>query len=445
MIDYGIYPKQFRNSRIPIEKNRCFVLMPFGPQFDGIYGEIKKRLIASDYICNRADELSGSVPIIGNILREILRAHFIIADLTGQNPNVFYELGIAHSFKDAHNIVLVSQSVGDIPFDVRHLSTIIYEETNIKYLTSSISSFIKENAKYYNFFEALQRRGIISLIHEDKEQFLENYQRHFGERILIATAILNGDAESYSEHDICEVLDSSLSALYAAAADGSRKNLRGIMRILSALLCQCHDRSYSGEIARHILYETKLENYPISKNEIISLQTDLAITLATERVYFNEAMSWIIEYFSRSKSATVDLNRYSLEKFLLTSKDTSVDSAIINSILHDNCYIREHMADIAGEKRLIAGFETLATQLRREVNIYATSSIIAALGKIGNAKAFAEIVDWYLKNKDKILSTQHYFILKHIYLALLTLDREHRFVTDFAAEFAEHLTPSAIL
>ena len=104
MVKYKIYPKQFRNEKIPIEKNRCFFIMPFSEEFDLIYGEIKESLSRSNYICIRVDEISGSIPIINKILTEILKAQFVIADLTNCNPNVFYELGIAHTFKDAENI-----------------------------------------------------------------------------------------------------------------------------------------------------------------------------------------------------------------------------------------------------------------------------------------------------------------------------------------------------
>src|SRR4051812_16600522 len=158
MDNYTIYPKQFRSAKIPIEKNRCFILMPFSEEFDMIYGQIKKSLHDNGYVCNRADEILGSKPIMNKILNEILRANYIIADLTSQNPNVFYELGIAHTFKDAQNIILITQRVSDIPFDIRHINNIIYEVNNMKYLTSSIIQTLNENKYVFYFQEALQQR-----------------------------------------------------------------------------------------------------------------------------------------------------------------------------------------------------------------------------------------------------------------------------------------------
>lgn len=116
MDNYIIYPKQFRNAKIPVERNRCFILMPFDKIFDLVYGTIKNELQDNGYICNRADEICGSKPIMNKILTEILKSQYIIADLTNLNPNVFYELGIAHTFKDAQNILLIKQKGFKCPF-----------------------------------------------------------------------------------------------------------------------------------------------------------------------------------------------------------------------------------------------------------------------------------------------------------------------------------------
>lgn len=153
--DYMIYPKQFRSAKIPIEKNYCFFLMPFQEKFDSIYGIIKDMLIDYGYICNRADELTGSKPIINKILTEILKAQYIVVDLTDCNPNVFYELGITHTFKDAQNVLLLKQKNSNVPFDITHLQYREYNPTNPKQLVSIIREFISNNKYISEFYEAL--------------------------------------------------------------------------------------------------------------------------------------------------------------------------------------------------------------------------------------------------------------------------------------------------
>jgi hypothetical protein len=126
------------------------------------------------------------------------------------------------------------------------------------------------------------------------------------------------------------------------------------------------------------------------------------------------------------------------------STDLEVDSIVVNSVLHDNYYVREHMADVVGEKKIISGVDALTAQLRREDNIYVCSSLITALGKLGVKSAYKDIVDWFADNRERIIKTQHYFILKHIYISFLKLDGSNAFTKNFENEFAEHLTPEAI-
>lgn len=109
MDKYKIYPKQYRNEKITIQKNKCFVLMQFSDDLDIVYGTIKNELDNIGFICNRADDVSGSPIIFNKILSEMFSSRFIIAELTHNNPNVFYELGIAHSFKESTNIIIIKQ------------------------------------------------------------------------------------------------------------------------------------------------------------------------------------------------------------------------------------------------------------------------------------------------------------------------------------------------
>lgn len=82
----------------------------------------------------------------------------------------------------------------------------------------------------------------------------------------------------------------------------------------------------------------------------MSYQTDLAIKFAEKLKLLEITAKWIVEYFQRSKSTHVDLNRYKLEAFLLKNESDQINEYIINALFSDNNYVREHMADIAGEK-----------------------------------------------------------------------------------------------
>jgi hypothetical protein len=62
-----------------------------------------------------------------DIWSAIHAARIVVADCTGRNPNVFYEIGLAHAI--GRYTILISQSIDDVPFDLRHLRIILYEYT----------------------------------------------------------------------------------------------------------------------------------------------------------------------------------------------------------------------------------------------------------------------------------------------------------------------------
>lgn len=239
--DYIIYPKQFRSVRILTEKNYCFFLMPFDAEFDGIYGSIKEQLMDSGYVCNRADELSGSKPIINKILTEILKAQYLIVDLTGCNPNVFYELGIAHTFKDAQNVLLIKQKDSKVPFDITHLQYKEYSPNNLKQLASIIKEFISQNKYIGEFYEALNIRGIIRLVHDNHEDFIDWLRHNLKEDIISITAILNLNYNEVDSKKMEEVLDRYQLFMHKVIDLNRTDLLPGIFKLYAELLLSCND------------------------------------------------------------------------------------------------------------------------------------------------------------------------------------------------------------
>lgn len=103
----------------------AFVLMPFSSDFDDIYRiGIKETAIDMGIKAERVDEQLYSEEIIQRIYRQIDLADIVIADMTGQNANVFYEVGYAHA-KDKITILL-TKNVEDIPFDLRNRRHVVY-------------------------------------------------------------------------------------------------------------------------------------------------------------------------------------------------------------------------------------------------------------------------------------------------------------------------------
>lgn len=110
------------------DEDLCFIVMPFSVE--------ALNVVYEDYVLptlvdrcqlrsERGDDVFGSAVIMDDITRSIRKARLIIADLTGRNPNVFYEVGIAHALNK--QVLLMTQSIEDVPFDLRHRRALVYE------------------------------------------------------------------------------------------------------------------------------------------------------------------------------------------------------------------------------------------------------------------------------------------------------------------------------
>ena len=124
------YPKTYFSTTPDAERpGTCFVLMPFSPELEAVYRVIRDALQSPEvgFRCGRADELFGGDQIMSGVPQEMARAELIIGDLTGRNPNVFYELGLAHMTKNAERVLLLTQRIDDVPFDLRAYRYILYQ------------------------------------------------------------------------------------------------------------------------------------------------------------------------------------------------------------------------------------------------------------------------------------------------------------------------------
>jgi len=97
----------------------------FAAEFSDVYEiGIKETVQKLNLRCERVDEIEFNDSILSQIYKGIQSADLLIADVTGRNPNVFYEIGYAHAL--AKQVVLIAKDVADIPFDLKGHNHIIY-------------------------------------------------------------------------------------------------------------------------------------------------------------------------------------------------------------------------------------------------------------------------------------------------------------------------------
>jgi hypothetical protein len=171
----------------------CFTIMPFGGWFDSYFESIYKPAIeAAGLTPRRADDLYRPSAIVHDIWALTKAAKLLLADLTGKNPNVFYELGLAHAV--AKPVVLVAESMDDVPFDLRALRVIVYNrnrpdwgEALARDITTSITEVISSpnDAVLPTFLNVVERRTQ-TITEEEKEIISVRQDLDFVKRELAA-------------------------------------------------------------------------------------------------------------------------------------------------------------------------------------------------------------------------------------------------------------------
>jgi tetratricopeptide (TPR) repeat protein len=114
----------------------CFVLMPFGKKmdaggrvtdFDAVYQQvIAPAVVLAGLEPVRADEEKIGGTIHKPMFERLMLCHYAVADITGANPNVFYELGIRHALRPRSTVILFREGTV-LPFDIVLVRGIAYK------------------------------------------------------------------------------------------------------------------------------------------------------------------------------------------------------------------------------------------------------------------------------------------------------------------------------
>lgn len=133
LIDVGREQSHTRRADPSVEVKEgatCFVMQPFTDVLGSYYDSIFRPAIEqAGLIAIRADDdIFATGKIMDQVWRGIRGATVLVAELTTKNPNVFYELGLAHALEKP--VVLVSSNQEDVPFDLRHIRAILYDQSD---------------------------------------------------------------------------------------------------------------------------------------------------------------------------------------------------------------------------------------------------------------------------------------------------------------------------
>jgi hypothetical protein len=118
-------PQVFEIPTKPQNEKLVTVMLPF--KLQSSFTAVKSACDKLGLECKKADDIWENATFIQDIFELIFTSKVVVADFTGKNPNVFYEVGIAHTL--GKTVIPITQSFDDVPSDLGH-------HRALKYLTN---------------------------------------------------------------------------------------------------------------------------------------------------------------------------------------------------------------------------------------------------------------------------------------------------------------------
>ena len=284
-----------------------FVLMSFDDEMNQIYRDlIKGPLEKLGHTVKRADDATSDQNILRTIIHGIRDADLIIADLTGQNANVYYELGVAHDMKKP-TLHLV-QDYKDLAFDLRSYNAIGYSIRFNKAtkLTEAILDITeRDHLNQYRFSNPVRE----SLDGDSK--------------IVIETMkMFNVDVQSQDIIEAIRATDTTVSTIYNCIAEINERNM------------MAHET--------YIQYKDKINK--LQGGDQYSKRLLNTRVLATDEIKFAESLR---EKMPLLKDSWTALDQDLVDVFLSGSVTTSAEIREISTFIETVLHLKNRVTDIA--------------------------------------------------------------------------------------------------
>ena len=128
----------------------AFIAMPFNPIHKEIEQAIRIACLQANFAPIRGDDIFQPGPIIDQIFSQILKSDCVIAVLTGTNPNVYYEIGIAFGLGKPVIFLHTEEDINNLPFDVKHQRVILYKSNDTNETIRQIQKQLEFISKNYS-------------------------------------------------------------------------------------------------------------------------------------------------------------------------------------------------------------------------------------------------------------------------------------------------------
>lgn len=399
------YPRDYALSNLEMNLCTAFVIMPIKESFDISLGVIYEVCNSLGIQAKRADDISGQDIIMSNILEGIAKSEFIIVDISENNPNVFYELGIAHTLRTRNSVIIISKEEDiskSTPFDIRHWSILHYNENNIPRFKSKLKEKISQCRR------AIDVKDYIS-------HLLRNYT--FEESVVKEFYRIANQMNSSNLELICNILCHNISTINCNRDSiidlniylttlGDYKN--GCFQRISWLLKFLVFTSdfvlsqYIDTIKTKFLQEWRRDSINMDDADYWDFVASLCCKIIEKKhVEKSAAISWLIKYLSNARMGRIDKVRTKIEDFLINIDDEEVDNTLVNVLREKNRTVKESAVDICGQKPIYKAIDNLLNILQTETDPHLIRSCINALTRMEVKIAGPLIYNWMENNRDK--------------------------------------------
>lgn len=399
------YPKDYISSSEDINTGTAFVVMPIKPEFDLTLGLITDVCSSIGIKAQRADDISKQDFIMANILDGIAKSEIVIVDITGNNPNVFYELGIAHTLRSRTSTLIITQDedVSKSPFDIRHWSILQYSYDNKAAFKAALRERIKNSRKSIDSNDYIYQLLRSYTFEKDIiNQFISAAR-------TISTTNFNTMCNILSENtsiDNCN-RDSIISINQYLSTIGDYRDgifikiawlLKYLIFTTDFVLSQ-----YIDTIKNKFLKDWKRESINMGDPYYWNMIADICFKIIEKKHKEKDcAIEWLVKYLGNARMGRIDKVRTKIEDFMLSVHDKKVDSAIVKMLTGVSNSARESAIDICGQKPIYESINILLQFIQNnESDPHIIRSCINAFARMQVTTAAPLIVEWMKNNRDK--------------------------------------------
>lgn len=400
------YPRDYATPSWDINIGTAFVIMPINTDFDLPLGLITDVCESLDITAKRADDITKQNFIISNILEGIAKSEIIIVDITGSNANVFYELGIAHTLRPRHSVIIITQDKEiskTTPFDIRHWSILPYSTTNTSMFKSSLKERIKSCRQFVNSEEFICKllRGY-TFDSDIIDGFISTSKQINTSNLELTCNILSGNI-SVQICDRNKIIE--LNKYLATLGDYSDGIYLKITRLLKFLTFTSDFvlSQYIDTIKSMFLSNWKRDGIYMDDADHWELIADICCKIIEKKHSDKtDAINWLIQYLHNARMGRIDKVRTKIEHFLLTTKDDEIDNAIVEVLIKPNRTAKESAVDICGQKPIHQSIDNIIKIIKdNNSDPHLIRSSINALARMNVSTAAEDIFNWMRSNRDK--------------------------------------------